>query len=200
MPCSSSTAGTCSEPSPNVLRACFSQQKRGIHLAQKHHATAERAVILRSSGTLRRCSCSHAISARAGSAAAAPQKSSAGTGYRPELLVLTDRNLQKLDSFFMPISQLPSSGSQPATATRRGPDHEEANLLAETLPASSSAVQQEVLPSAEGSGQEGQMGSKRARRLEDTTSTLAAAARERLQLEAHAGAQLCACRCYDLSA
>ncbi|CAL5222516.1 g4891 [Coccomyxa viridis] len=133
------------------------------------------------------CSCSHAISARAGSAAAAPQKPNVGTGYRPESLVRTDRHTQKLHNFFMPSSQLPSSSSGPAIATPPGAGHRE-DGVAETKPADSSAVQQEVLPSAEGSGQDGHRESKRPRLLEENTGTLAAAAaREKLQLEAHSG-------------
>lgn len=90
----------------------------------------------------------------------------------------------------MPSSQLPSSSSGPAIATPPGAGHRE-DGVAETKPADSSAVQQEVLPSAEGSGQDGHRESKRPRLLEENTGTLAAAAaREKLQLEAHSGTQL----------
>ncbi len=147
--------------------------------------------MLRDCKSLRRCSCSHAISARAGSAVAAPQKPNVGTGYRPESLVRTDRHTQKLHNFFMPSSsQVPSRSSTPAIAIPRGAGHRE-DSSAEANPADSSAMQQEVLPAAGSSGQDGHRVSKRPRLLEKTTGTLAAAAaREKLQLEAHSGTQL----------
>ena len=147
-------------------------------------------VVLTDERSPRRCSCSHAISARAGSAAAAPQKPHVGTGYRPESLVRTDRHTQKLHNFFMPSSQAPSSSRSLAVATPQGAGHREGSVT-ETKPVDSSTVQREVLPSAEGSGQDGHRESKRPRLLEETAGALAAAAaREKLQLEAHSGTQL----------
>lgn len=97
--------------------------------------------------------------------------------------------MQKLHSFFMPGNKMPSSSSSPAAATQHGADRKEQDSIAEGEPATSGGVQQEVPPSAEGSGQDRHRESKRPRLLEDATNTLAAAAREKLLLEAHSGAQ-----------
>ena len=142
-------------------------------------------LILRGCGCLRRCSCSHTISARAGAAAAAPQKPNAGTGYRPESLVRTDSQMQKLHSFFIPGGRAPTTSSSPAILTQQGGDHKKEIVAAEAHPASSSAVQQEV-PAAEGSAL-GRLREYKRPRLAGNTDALAAVARERLQMEAHSG-------------
>jgi len=111
-----------------------------------------------------------------------------GTGYHPESLVRTDRHTQKLDKFFLLSSQAPTSNSSPAAVAQQGPESREEESHAQARPARSSAEQQGV-PSAEGGSTENVQRASKRPRQEQSDASLIAAARERVQMEAHSGIQ-----------
>ena len=111
-----------------------------------------------------------------------------GTGYHPESLVRTDRHTQKLDKFFLLSSQAPTSNSSPAAVAQQGSESREEESHAQARPARSSAEQQGG-PSAEGGSTENVQRASKRPRQEQSDAFLIAAARERVQMEAHSGIQ-----------
>ena len=159
---------------------------------------------LSKSGFMCRCGCSHAISMRKAPALSASQKPAVGAGGRPEALVRTDRHAQKLYKFFLPSSKPAASNSSPAvpqqvaepqgdiveaepTGSADGQDQQELpeeSLLPTAKPIASVAKQgQQELPLT------AQREGKRPR-LDTATASILAAAREKVQMETHAGGLL----------
>jgi hypothetical protein len=162
---------------------------------------------LSKSGFMCRCGCSHAISMRKAPALSASQKPAVGAGGRPEALVRTDRHAQKLYKFFLPSSKPAASNSSPAVpqqvaepqgdiveaeppGSADGQDQQELpeeSLLPTAKPIASVAKQgQQELPLT------AQREGKRPR-LDTATASILAAAREKVQMETHAGGLLTAC-------
>ena len=126
---------------------------------------------------------------RAAPAPLAPQKPTSGTASRPDQLVRTDRHTQKLQKFFLPSSQtLP--GNSPCTEPQ--PEAElRHDSPAGARPLDSCSAQQGA-HSAEVAALE-QVVERKRPRMDSTDDAALAAAREKVQIEAHSGGPIKAC-------